>query len=961
MTFKNRVGMTFKEQLEHSIEGEVYFDAVHKSVYSVDASIYEVIPTCVVLPKNKKDLINAVNIARVHKVPVTARGAATGITGGCLGKGMIIDTSKYLTTISNIDLEHELVTCQPGVVQDTLNATLAPYGYRLGPDTSTGNRATIGGMVSNNAAGAHSLLFGTMREHIVSIELILSCGEVLRFNDMNEEEVKNKCLLNNIEGRIYSEICRIGDEYRQDIDHCFPKMPRRVSGYNLDVLNMPGLLNVGRLIAGSEGSLGIITEVTLKMSRILRSTGLCIVHFNNLSQGLHAISTMLAHNPIALEMIDDKIISMGRLAPSTKNKLGWLSGAPQAVIVAEFEAASLAEAQQKTAAFSKDMQSQGIGYAWIELYDPTFMSHVWEVRKSGLGLLLSKRSYSRAIAFLEDISVPPQQLAGFMQKFCSYLKSKGKEAGIYGHVGSGCMHIRPYIDLRQPEELHLMKQMMLDTANLLLEHGGALSGEHGDGLIRSWLNEKMFGPRTYQAFTALKKAFDPENLMNPGKIVYGPPLLQDLRLDASIKQTTIETFLDFSHEGGITLAADLCNGNGQCRKKEKIMCPSFQVTGDEFHTTRARAQALRAVFNGRLPISDYTSHGMYDVLDLCLECKGCKTECPSQVDMAKMKAEFLYHYQKRHGIPLRNQIFANISRINALAYPFATLVNFFSTSRIAKWMANLIGITKERPLPSLAQERFSAWLKKVDQKKKNKKVVLLNDTFNEFHQPQIGKAAIAILQALGYEVIIPPYHCCGRPALSKGLLNLAKSQAANLSAVLQPYAEAGVPIVGLEPSCLLTIKDDFKGLLGKQAEALESACITFDEFMALHVVDGKFPIDFPPEQKQLKLHGHCHQKAIVGMHPTLNLLKAIPSFKVTEIASGCCGMAGSFGYEKEHYAISMKIGELHLFPAIRESPKDSLIVANGFSCRCQIEHGTPRKAYHLAEVLHMHMQTQEKS
>lgn len=949
---------TLMEALKRDVDGEVHFDAVHRKVYSVDASIYEVEPIGIVIPKNKAALVRAVEIAREFRVPIIARGAATGIAGGCIGKALIIDTSKYLNQILEINFDAGYAICEPGVVQDRLNEALSPKGYRLGPDTSTGNRATLGGMLANNSAGARSLRYGAMVDHVEEVELVLASGEILRFQPLTEEQWQEKCAQPDAEGFIYQQMHQIREQYRSDIQKHFPKIPRRVSGYNLDALLKPGRFNPCRLIAGSEGTLGIATEIKVSISKKPQSLGICIVHLDDMIAGMRTIPSMLAHHPIALEMIDTKIIEMGRQSPAMRNKLSWLNGKPQAVFVAEFDGETPVAVQQKLAAFTTDMKQRGIGYAHICLTDPAQTAQVWEVRKSGLGLLLSKRTYSRAIAFLEDVTVAPEQLAPFMEKFCNYLHSKGKEAGIYGHVGSGCMHVRPYIDLRQADELHLMEQMMQDVSDLLLQHGGALSGEHGDGFVRSWLNKKMFGDRLYQAFLDLKSAFDPDNRMNPGKIVHGPPFLENLRLNPTLARQKIKTFLDFSREGGFELAADLCNGNGMCRKSEKVMCPSFQATGDEFHTTRARAQTLRAVINGRLPIRDFTSQGVHDVMDLCLECKGCKTECPSEVNMAKMKSEFLYQYQKAHGTSLRSSLFANIGKINAWNAPIAKWVNRLTNSLIGKKVTEWLGIASERSLPQLAEQRFSEWFKTHTPAtvKTRQTVVLLNDTFTEFNHPEIGQAAVHILELLGYVVIVPRWQCCGRPALSKGKLESAQKMAQALVQTLAPYAYGGIPIIGLEPSCLLTIKDDFAGLLGKTDEnrlqEVIDACTTFDEFISTHLThDGKLPFEVPTVNRNIFLHGHCHQKALVGTSATLQVLRAIPGCHVTEIDSGCCGMAGSFGYEKEHYKLSMDIGELKLFPAVRKADDDAFIVADGFSCRCQISHGTGRTALHLAEML----------
>lgn len=941
----------FSRELKQQIEGEVLFDPITRQVYSVDASIFEIEPVGVVIPKTQADLVKIVQIATRYHVPLIARGAATGITGGCLGRGLIVDVSKYLTNILEVNLGQEFVTCEPGVIQDTLNAQLDPYHYRLGPDTSTGNRATLGGMLANNAAGSHSLRYGRMVDHVHSVELLLANGENILFSPLTKEEWERKRELSTCEGHIYREIWRIRETYKDEIAKRFPPIPRRVSGYNLDELIKTDSINLAKLITGSEGTLGIATKMTLKITPKAKTSGLCLLHFKEMLNAMHFVPQLLTYSPMALEMLDDQIIELGRSSPSLRGQLDWLKGHPKALLIVELEGENQEEIEEKLSCFAQEAKNRQMGYAQTVILNPTEMAKVWKLRKAGLGILLSKRTWSRAIAFLEDISVHPSQLTPFMERFLDYLKSKNKVAGIYGHVGSGCLHIRPYINLSKPEELALMKQMMLDVSDLLLKYGGALSGEHGDGLIRSWLNPKMFGEKITQAFVEIKRAFDPYHLMNPGKITLAEEPFAPLRSSPQQHIEAPSTFLNFKPEGGFALAVDLCNGNGLCRKKEDLMCPSFQATHEEFHSTRARAQALRAVIHGHLPISEFTSPRMHEVMDLCISCKGCKTECPSQVDMAKMKAEFLYHYQKQHGTSMRSYLLGHIGLINRWTSPFARLFNPLIQTERFKQFLNYLGIASERSLPPLATSRFSKWLKYYSQPKSKKQIVLFNDTFNEFNEPQIGQAAIKILNALDYEVIVPRWTCCGRPLISKGLLKQAKQQAKK---VIQTLYSLRLPIIGLEPSCILTIKDDYLSLLPEfpiyQIQELTSRCFTLDEFLASLVDEGAFILPFGEQNQEVKVHGHCHQKALVGMAPTLKVLNAISGLKGSEIRSGCCGMAGSFGYEKEHYDVSMKIGELNLFPAIRRHP-EALFIANGISCRHQILDGTGQRAYHLAEAI----------
>lgn len=903
----------FLKALRAAVKGEIRSDPISRRAYSVDASIYEVEPLAILSPLDAEEAATALKIAMQFNVTVTARGAATGITGGCLGTGLILDLSRHLNRILAIDEAEGFALCQPGVIQDDLNRALAPSGYRLGPDTSTGDRATLGGMLANNSAGARSLRYGCMADHVQEVELLLASGEKVLLGSQKPEG-------------LHQALLKICASYRSEIQNHFPRLPRRVSGYNLPAL-LEEPLNLAKLIAGSEGTLGIATAIKMRIVPKPKHAVLCLVPFDEMMTALQSVAGMLRFQPLSLELVDDQIIALGRQSPSMKGRLAWLKGNPNALIIAEFEGETESEAQNRAETFRKALGG-------FLLTDPKTMEQVWELRKSGLGLLLSRRTYSRAIAFIEDIAVPPQNLAPFMEKFLKLLNSKGKRGGIYGHVGAGCLHIRPYIDLRQ--ELPLAREIMLGVCDLLVEYGGVLSGEHGDGLIRSWLNERLFGKKLYIAFLEVKQTFDPHNRLNPGKVVHGPPLEQNLR---STPMKSISTFLDFTREGGFELAADLCNGNGRCRKPDSLMCPSFQASGDEYDTTRARAQALRAMIHGR----EAPEEGIYDVLDLCIECKGCKTECPSQVDMAKMKAEFLYQYQEKHGYSLRSKLFGNIHTFFRLAAPFASLANTLGKTRLAKWMLQRIGYTPHRPVPQIATERFSAWFAKHPSPVRQKRVVLFNDTYTEFLEPHIGIAAVKVLEALGYQVLVPPLQCCGRPLISKGMLRQARAQAQAVLKTLSTYS--GLKIVGLEPSCLSALTDDFLGLLGPEAAQLAQNSCTFAEFVA-----GHLPFPWQPLQQTILVHGHCHQKALVGMQPTMSVLRSIPGVQVEEIPSGCCGMAGSFGYEAEHFAFSQKIAELKLIPAIRKHAAD-IIMADGLSCRTQITHATGLRPLHLAEIL----------
>lgn len=921
--------MTSNVDFLHHIGCEWHTDLISCQAYSVDASIYEVLPLAVVLPKDERELVAVVKAAHDNKIPITPRGAATGIAGGCLGKGIIIDLSKYFTQILEINIEEEYAIVEPGVIQDQLNSVLAPYGYRLGPDTSTGNRATLGGMVANNSAGAHSLRYGSMFDHLLEVRIVLSSGEVVTLNQTSNNE------------RINQEIEEFRKKYGKRIKTIFPKFTRRVSGYSLN-----GIDYLAKLIAASEGTLGIITKIKVGISKTLQHPILSLLTFDSVVEAMKSVSRILSFKPIALEMIDSQIIEGGRASFTMRGKLDWLEGTPQAIIAAEFDGETQEKALEKAQVFIFEMRNRNIGKTQTLLLDPEKVQHLWQVRKAGLELLLSKRTYSRAVAFIEDFAIPPEKLAPFFEQFTQMLRVKGKEAGIYGHVGAGCIHVRPYMNLRDPQDLHLMQEMMEQLCDQVKELGGVLSSEHGDGLIRSWLNPRLFGDELYQAFLDLKNIFDPYHLLNPGKIVNGPPLIQNLRADPKTPNVKIETFFDFSKEGGFELAVDLCNGNGLCRKKEGLMCPSFQASNDEYDTTRARAQALRSIVNGKSPTKNLKDPALLDVLDLCIQCKGCKTECPSNVDMAKMKSEVLYQNQSNSA---RAKFFAHLPDFLYWGSYFPDLANAALHTKWGKKLLTQWGINPLVPFPRLSPFRFSTWFKKNYRPHENgKDVVLFNDSFTEHISPELGISAVEVLTALGYKVILPPWKCCGRTLISKGYLSEAREKALGVVHQLAPYSERNLPIVGLEPSCILTLRDEFTAL--NLPHPLENV-FTFSEFMETQLKNRHLPLILDLHPLAVKSHVHCHEKALVGMNPSKTVLKAIPGYNVEMIHSTCCGMAGSFGYEIEHTSFSDKIANVSLVPHLQNTPQNILVNADGFSCRTQISRLTPHKPLHLAQIL----------
>lgn len=879
--------MGWQEELASAVE--VHNDPMWRVIYRTDASMFEVEPLAVVLPKNAEEIVKTVQIAKKYKIPLTARGAATGLAGGCLGSGIIVDTSRYLRGILKIDLEKRSVTCQPGVVQDELNEALKPLGFRLGPDTSTGSRATIGGMVGNNSAGAKSLKYGSMVDHIVSCKAVLSNGELTHFDDKPTHAQER--------------VRAILKASQKEIERKFPKLPRRVSGYCLDKLNEP--LNLAKLFCGSEGTLGILTEVELKLSPLIGKSETFLFFYNTLQEAFEAVPDLLKKRPVALELIDKPIIDLAK----SKNMVQWLPEGKEAMLVMEIE----------------NSKEKGI--------TPQEAKSVFEMRKKGLELLLSKRSYERALSFIEDIALPPEQMAPFMKTFLPYLQAQFSQVIVYGHVGAGCMHVRPFADLREPTTKEKMKLVQKKTLSLLKTINGTMSGEHGDGLVRSWLNPFLFGDKIMRTFGAIKHLFDPDNLMNPGKIIADEEPFEHIRSHPNDKG--VSTFLDFTPEGGLPLAADLCNGNGLCRKKEGLMCPSFQATHDEFDSTRGRADALRSLFNGQA--DGRPTKEVIDILDLCLECKGCKKECPSSVDMAKMKAEMLYQYQELKGY--KGRLFAHLPKLLMLAVKMPLLYKLANTYLFKK----LFKIDTERSLPQVTGETFSSWASNYRQEGPfHQEVCLISDTYTEFLDPSIGQSALRLLNRLGFKVHVPNWSCCGRPPFSKGHLKVAKKQFMNHIEQLTPFKS--MPILSLEPSCASMLLEDGKSLAGQTVDVhrIDSFLLRlFEEFPEIAPKCAPCPV---------LIHTHCHQKASNEEKSTYKLLKLL-GFEAIEIPSGCCGMAGSFGYEEGHKEISKKIAELQLLPFL-DAHAGVELVACGTSCRSQISHFRDIKAQHVVEFLY---------
>lgn len=943
-------------ELEKRIEGDVRFDQYSRLLYATDASMYEIEPIGVVIPRHKGDVQAVIETAGRLGVAILPRGGGTSLAGQTVGYAIVLDFSKYMNKVIEVNQDELWCRVQPGLVQDELNAYVRPMGLLFGPDTSTSNRATIGGMIGNNSAGAHSLAYGKTLDHVIELTAFLSDGSEIILKDFSPEALENKRRQDNLEGRIYGEVSRLAEKHRNEIAARYPQIMRRVSGYNLDEFIKTQPFNLSRMIVGSEGTLACVVEAKMRLVPKPKWTALDVIHFHDDIEALEASQAILETAPYAMESTDKMILDLARGNIQQSRRLGFVQGDPNSLLMVEYAGDTEESVKEQVQRLETMRKSSGIGYAATLAFQADEVRAIWGVRKAGLGLLLGIKGDKKPIAFVEDTAVAPARLPEFIKRFRAVLARYDARAGYYGHCSVGCMHIRPLINLKDESEVKKMTAIAEEICDLVLEFQGALSGEHGDGLARSHFNAKLFGPVLYEAFREIKGAFDPNNLMNPGKIVDAPAMTESLRISPSYKTWQPETILDFSGQGGFAAAVEMCSGMGECRKKlDGTMCPSYMGTLDEKHSTRGRANALRAVLSGKVPKEDFVGRHLYEVLDLCLECKACKAECPSNVDMAKLKYEFLHHYHQANGLPLRNRLFGKIERLNRWGSRFAPLSNSWARSGLNRWLLErLTGIDRRRPLPAFASETFENWFRsrRSGQTKWKGEVVLFHDTFNNFNTPSVAIAASRFLERAGYRVLLVKKRCCGRPMISKGMLDEAKEQAVWNVEQLKPYAERGTAIVGLEPSCLLTLRDEYPDMLrSADATLVARNSFLFEEFVLREREAGRLSLSYSVKNgAKALLHGHCHQKALVGTTPTMAVLQWA-GYNVSEVDSGCCGMAGSFGFEKEHYDLSLAIANRRLVPAVKAAAPDVEIIASGISCRQQIEHLTGRKPKHPAEIL----------
>jgi FAD/FMN-containing dehydrogenase/Fe-S oxidoreductase len=947
----------FAEELRRDFAGEIHLDRFTCALYSTDASIYQADPLGVIIPRTHDDVAAAVTLACRSKLPLLPRGGGTSLAGQTVGSAFVIDFTKYMNRILEVNPEERYARVQPGVVLDQLNAGLKGTGLWFGPDVSTSNRATIGGMIGNNSCGARSIIYGLTVDHVRELRLLLANGEEACFAGLSDDEWRGRCARDSFEGAVYRVVDRLALENRDEIRARYPKILRHVGGYNLDRFSNGGAKNLCSLIVGSEGTLASYSEAVINLVPTPKYKALGIVHFDDLIAAMDAVEEILQLEPVAIELADKTMLDLTRKQPAYARKMTFVEGDPAAILIVEFYGTSQEEVRNGLQRLEQRMQRTGTAACVVAADTPEAQANVWTIRKAGLGMLSSIRGDVKPIAFVEDTAVPPRHLGQYVARFRQILERHETSAGFYGHASVGCLHIRPFLNIKEPAQVRSMVEIATAVKDLVVEYGGAMSSEHGDGLARSHWNRELFGDRLYAAFKEIKSAFDPSGIMNPGKIVDSPPMTSNLRYEAGRSEPEVKTYMDFDREGGLAGAVEQCTGLGACRKAEEgTMCPSYRATRDEEHSTRGRANALRAALTGRLPHEGFTSHRMFEALDLCLECKACKTECEANVDMAKLKYEFLAHYNARHGVPLRARLFGSIAALSRVGSASAPVSNWILGSPLFRHtVQRALGITPRRRLPAFSAQPFTRWLRSHTIPKPahaRTKVVFFTDTFANYNEPASARAALKLLESTGAEIAVPAVVCCGRPMISKGLLAQARANAEKNVAALIPYVEDGAWIVGCEPSCLMTLRDEYPDLLRSGASRKVAAhVLLLEEFLVRQLDEGLWKPGFKSAERTVLLHGHCHQKSLVGTAPSVRLLRMPPGFRVTEIASGCCGMAGSFGYEREHYALSMQIGELSLFPSIRKAPVEAEIVAAGISCRQQILHATGRKARHLAEVL----------
>jgi FAD/FMN-containing dehydrogenase/Fe-S oxidoreductase len=968
--------------LSEKLTGELHSTNLSKSLYATDASVYRALPLAVTIPKNIKDLQEIIQFCNQQKTSLIPRAAGTSLAGQCVGEGIVVDISKYFTEILQFNKNEKTATVQPGIIRDDLNRFLEPHGLFFGPNTSTSNRCMIGGMVGNNSSGTTSIKYGVTRDKILELDCLLSDGSEVTFKALTKEEFQKKTKLDSLEGKIYRELYNIlnAEEIQQEVKAQFPSVAvhRRNTGYALDELinsevftEHPAKINVCKLLAGSEGTLAFITQIKLQLEELPpKYSALVAAHFKSVEDCLEAVVPSMKHSLFTCEMMDKTILDCTKSNLKYKENRFFIKEDPKAILMLELRDNDEKHLETQLQKLLEELKLKTKAYAKPTLRNSEIELAI-DLRKAGLGLLGNMEGDRKAVACIEDTAVAIEHLAAYINDFTALMKNFNQEAVYYAHAGAGELHLRPILNLKKSEDVKLFKQITSEVAKLVKKYKGSLSGEHGDGRVRAEFIEEMVGAKNYQLFKEVKKLFDPQGIFNPGKIVNAAPMESSLRYVPDRKEPEIKTLLDFSDTGGILRAVEKCNGSGDCRKSIAAggtMCPSYRATKNEKDTTRGRANVLREFLTQSPQENKFNHKELKQVLDLCISCKGCKSECPSNVDMATYKAEFLYQYQKENGFSLRDKLFANNNRLNSLGAISPKLTNgFFNNKITSKLIKSVMGIAEERSLPNVSKKSLrkiiaSNTLNLIPRKKLGA-VYLFIDEFTNHLDTQIGVDAIELLVGLGYEVKTVKHEESGRSQLSKGFLDDAKKLAKINISIFKDLITGEIPLLGIEPSSILSFRDEYLRLAENRAEAEQLSANVFliDEFLSAEIKKGKITSEqFSKEKKEVKIHGHCHQKALSNSKHTFDMLNLPTNFTVTIIPSGCCGMAGSFGYEKEHYKISMQIGNQNLFPSVKKASAETIIAAPGTSCRHQIKDGTQRLARHPVSILREYLKKQNE-
>ena len=953
------------QELQGRLNGSLVYDDLHKALYATDASVYRKIPLAVAFPKDEKDLQLLIEFATQNKVTLIPRTAGTSLAGQCVGDGIVVDVSKHFTNIIAFDELNKTITVEPGVVRDELNLFLKPFGLFFGPNTSTSNRCMIGGMVGNNSSGSTSIRYGVTRDKVLQIDGVLSDGSLVCFKELTSKEFKLKTQEQSLEGKIYASIYNelSQEQVQQEIKSQFPKpsIHRRNTGYAVDELlasdlfgGLEATINIAKLLSGSEGTLVFSTAITLQLDIVQPKESVIVAsHFKSIKESLKATVLAMNHELFACELMDKVILDCTKNNREHSKNRFFIQGDPEAILMFEVSANSIEEAQNKADKLIVDLDNNNFGYHHPKIIGED-IKRMFDLRKAGLGLLGNIIGDKKAVACIEDTAVDLNDLPNYIEEFTKIMDKYQQKAVYYAHAGAGELHLRPILNLKKSEDVSLFRKITTETAQLVKKYGGSFSGEHGDGIVRAEFIPLMIGETNYQLLRRIKKTFDPNNIFNQGKITDAFPMDKSLRYDIDRNEPEIKTIQDFSDNQGILKLAEKCNGSGDCRKPASAggaMCPSYRATKDEKDTTRARANTLREFLTNSEQANKFNHQELKEVFDLCLSCKACASECPSNVDVAALKSEFLYQYQEENGYSFRNTMFANNVKYNKIGSLVPGLTNLVLNTYLTK---SIMGISLKRSIPKLTPKTLKAWYKKQTHSSSQKIVYVFCDEFTNFYDTEIGKDTISVLKRLGYNPTFINHPESGRSFISKGFLKEAKALANENVSIFKELITEETPLVGIEPSAILTFRDEYIRLADdvNSATIISKNTFTIEEFILKEFEKGTIRTNqFTTEDKLVKIHGHCHQKALSSTHATFSILNIPKNYKPTIMNTGCCGMAGSFGYEKEHYKVSMQVGEDTLFPKIRNTSKDIEIVAAGTSCRHQIYDGTKRIAKHPITVL----------